>query len=50
MERIIARIRQLIAFGLSVQEIHDTVVCADCDEGMFYLCFRAAETMDGGAS
>ena len=46
MERIIARIRQLLAYNLSVNEVHDLVVGGDCDESMFYLCFVAAQILD----
>lgn len=50
MERTIARIRQLIGFGLTLQEIHDLVVSADLDEGTFYLCYCAAEILEAGAA
>lgn len=45
MERIVMRIRQLRAFGLSLREIHDRVVGDDCDEEMFFLCYQGAQIL-----
>lgn len=46
IEQTITRIRILLSFGLSVEEIHDRVKDSGINEGDFFLAFKAAKRMN----
>ena len=46
IEGTITRIRHLRAYGLEVSEIREHIAPAPGEEGVFYLCFIAAQVMD----
>ena len=42
IENLIGRTAQMISFGVSVEEIHEMLIEAGCDEGLAFLIYAAA--------
>ena len=47
-ENLIMRATQLSCFGVSVEEIHDMLIEAGCDEGQAFLIWTAARIQARG--
>lgn len=46
-ENLIRRVAQMIAFGVSVEEIRETLIASGCDEGQAFLVYAAARIVAG---
>lgn len=45
-ENIVMRIMNLRGFGMSLSEIHDTIVCKDVTEEMFFMAWHGSIVME----
>jgi hypothetical protein len=43
--RLVTRVRTMIAYEISVREIHSTLISEGCDEGQAYLLYKAAQVL-----
>ena len=48
VENLITRVAQMVAFGVSIEEIRATLIEAGCDEGQAYLIYVAGRIMANG--